>query len=91
MKPTARRPDYSPGSLSDTCQVRLCNAEGQRMVTAAYSVANGVSLSLVEDMRPVIFPVTGGDYAEAYTAATVSLTPISIAGPTTRCRRPSMP
>ncbi len=43
------------------------------MVTAAYSADDGVSLSLMEGTQPVIAPTTGGDYAEAYTAARVSL------------------
>lgn len=73
MAPITRRPEYSPGSLSDTCQVRLCNAGGKRMVTVAFSVAGGVILSITEDTQPVIAPVMGEDYAEAYTAAAVSL------------------
>ncbi len=48
MTLASRRPDYRPGSLSDACQVSLRNAEGQRMVTAAYSADDGVSLSLME-------------------------------------------
>jgi hypothetical protein len=73
MTPTTRRPEYSPGSLSDTRQVCLCNAEGQRMTTAAYSVACLVGLSVMEDTRPMIAPVIGEDCAEAYKATAGSL------------------